>query len=208
MRKGTRERETSSGRLESSAGPRRGRRTRGSCPSLSAPPPFGPIKQCAHSGAISPLLEVATPTRGVFRGNHTLPSSPASSSNSVLFMSLAVLRACPRLSKRGCPPVARAAALRPALAIRGISSLSLSFFANGPVASRLVHTSDPAHAPETVPTSTTSPTEPITSLAIRGSNQHSLETPTNKAGTSLPHSIPIRVRHLALLVRICSLNPR
>ncbi|KAG8213800.1 ndufs7, NADH:ubiquinone oxidoreductase 20 kd subunit, partial [Butyriboletus roseoflavus] len=48
-------------------------------------------------------------------------------------------------------------------------------------ASRFVHTSNSVHAPDPIPTSTTSPTEPITSLAIRGSNQHSLETPTNKA---------------------------
>ncbi|KAH0827615.1 ndufs7, NADH:ubiquinone oxidoreductase 20 kd subunit [Lanmaoa asiatica] len=68
-------------------------------------------------------------------------------------MSLAVLRA----------PVSRAAALRPVLGIH---------------ASRLVHTSNSVHAPEPIPTSTT---EPITSLAIRGSNQHSLETPSNKA---------------------------
>ena len=80
--------------------------------------------------------------------------------------------------------VARAAALRPALA--GMSSLSHSPQLNGPVASRLVHTSNSVHAPEPVSTSTTSPTEPITSLAIRGSNQHSLETPSNKAGTSPP----------------------
>ncbi|KAI9572057.1 NADH-ubiquinone oxidoreductase 20 kDa subunit [Boletus coccyginus] len=63
-------------------------------------------------------------------------------------------------------PLARAAALRPALPILGVSSV--------PAASRLVHTSN-------APPITASPTEPITSLAVRGSNQHSLETPSNKA---------------------------
>ncbi|KAF8844719.1 NADH-ubiquinone oxidoreductase 20 kDa subunit [Paxillus ammoniavirescens] len=47
--------------------------------------------------------------------------------------------------------------------------------------SRSIHTSKSVQAPETIPTSTTSATEPITSLAIRGSNQQSLETPQNKA---------------------------
>ncbi|KAN0091005.1 hypothetical protein V8E55_004571 [Tylopilus felleus] len=79
-------------------------------------------------------------------------------------MSLAILRA----------PVTRAAALRPALAILGTS-------VHGPVASRSVHTSNSVHAPESIPSSTTSSTEPVTSLAIRGSNQLSLETPHNKA---------------------------
>ncbi|KAF8441366.1 ndufs7, NADH:ubiquinone oxidoreductase 20 kd subunit [Boletus edulis BED1] len=77
-------------------------------------------------------------------------------------MSLAILRAPPKRLLS----VARAAALRPALAVQ---------------ASRLVHTSGSAHSPEPIPTSSISPTEPITSLAIRGSNQHSLETPSNKA---------------------------
>lgn len=85
-------------------------------------------------------------------------------------MSLAILRApgpCHSIFSRVYSPLlpaARAAALRPALALHS--------------ASRLVHT-------EPIP-STTSATEPITSLAIRGSNQHSLETPNNKAGTSHP----------------------
>ncbi|KIJ67725.1 hypothetical protein HYDPIDRAFT_25199 [Hydnomerulius pinastri MD-312] len=74
-------------------------------------------------------------------------------------MSLGVLRA-PVLN------VSRAAALRPAVGI---------------YASRSVHTSKAAQAPETIPTSTTSATEPITSLAMRGSNQLSLETTQNKA---------------------------
>ncbi|KAF9227488.1 NADH-ubiquinone oxidoreductase 20 kDa subunit [Gyrodon lividus] len=60
----------------------------------------------------------------------------------------------------------RAAALRPAVGI---------------YASRLMHTSTSAQMPEIIPTSTTSATEPITSLASRGSNQQSLETPQNKA---------------------------
>ncbi|KIK97114.1 hypothetical protein PAXRUDRAFT_31992 [Paxillus rubicundulus Ve08.2h10] len=47
--------------------------------------------------------------------------------------------------------------------------------------SRSIHTSKFVRAPETILTSTTSAKEPITSLAIRGSNQHSLETPQNKA---------------------------
>ncbi|KIJ18874.1 hypothetical protein PAXINDRAFT_166821 [Paxillus involutus ATCC 200175] len=47
--------------------------------------------------------------------------------------------------------------------------------------SRSIHTSKPVQAPETLPTSTTSATEPITSLAVHGSNQQSLETPQNKA---------------------------
>jgi hypothetical protein len=114
----------------------------------------------------------SNPYAGGVRGNHTLASSPLP----LPFMSLLAA------SKRGCPPLVARAALRPALATRGMSSLPPSLFANRPVAPRLVHTS----TPEPVPTSTTSPTEPITSLAIRGSNQHSLETPSNKAGTSPP----------------------
>ncbi|KAF9245416.1 NADH-quinone oxidoreductase [Melanogaster broomeanus] len=45
-----------------------------------------------------------------------------------------------------------------------------------------MHTSKSAQVRETIPTSTTSPTELITSLAVRGSNQLSLETPQDKAG--------------------------
>ncbi|KAF9244881.1 NADH-ubiquinone oxidoreductase 20 kDa subunit [Melanogaster broomeanus] len=74
-------------------------------------------------------------------------------------MSLGVLRA-PFLNAR------HAVALRPTVGI---------------YVPRSIHTSRSAHAPETIPTSTTSPTEPITSLAMRGSNQLSLETPQNKA---------------------------
>ncbi|KAG2150851.1 ndufs7, NADH:ubiquinone oxidoreductase 20 kd subunit [Suillus clintonianus] len=74
-------------------------------------------------------------------------------------MSLAILRA----------PVTsayKAAALRPVLGI---------------YAARSVYTSNSAQAPETIPTSTTSASEPITTLAMRGSNQFSLEQPQNKA---------------------------
>ncbi|KAG6832032.1 hypothetical protein H0H87_003013 [Tephrocybe sp. NHM501043] len=49
---------------------------------------------------------------------------------------------------------------------------------------RYLHSSKPANLAEPstpIPTSTTSATEPITTLAQRGSNQLSLETPQNKA---------------------------
>ncbi|KAG2750321.1 NADH-ubiquinone oxidoreductase 20 kDa subunit [Suillus brevipes Sb2] len=74
-------------------------------------------------------------------------------------MSLGILRA----------PVTNAykvAALRPALGI---------------YAARFVHTSKAAQAPETIPTSASSASEPITTIAMRGSNQLSLEQPQNKA---------------------------
>jgi len=74
-------------------------------------------------------------------------------------MSLGILRA----------PVTsayKAAALRPALAV---------------YAARSVHTSKSAQAPETTPTSVSSASEPITTLAMHGSNQLSLEQPQNKA---------------------------
>ncbi|OJA09187.1 hypothetical protein AZE42_00681 [Rhizopogon vesiculosus] len=74
-------------------------------------------------------------------------------------MSLALLRA-PVTS------ACKSAALRPMVGI---------------YAARSVHTSKSAQAPETIPTSTTSPSEPITTLAMRGSNQLSLEQPQNKA---------------------------
>ncbi|KAG1814305.1 NADH-ubiquinone oxidoreductase 20 kDa subunit [Suillus subaureus] len=74
-------------------------------------------------------------------------------------MSLGILRA----------PVTNAykvAALRPALGI---------------YATRSVHTSKSPQAPETIPTSVSSASEPITTLAMHGSNQLSLEQPQDKA---------------------------
>ncbi|KAG6337085.1 hypothetical protein ID866_1996 [Astraeus odoratus] len=47
--------------------------------------------------------------------------------------------------------------------------------------SRAMHTSKPRRAPGTATSTTTSPQEPITSIAMRGSNQYSLEHPKNKA---------------------------
>jgi NADH dehydrogenase (ubiquinone) Fe-S protein 7 len=48
-----------------------------------------------------------------------------------------------------------------------------------------LHSSKPALSPspsESIPTSTTSATTPITSIAKQGSNQLSLEQPRNRAG--------------------------
>ncbi|KIO10034.1 hypothetical protein M404DRAFT_228251 [Pisolithus tinctorius Marx 270] len=52
--------------------------------------------------------------------------------------------------------------------------------ANGICASRFLHFSKPVRSPETTPAIPTSQ-EPVTSLAMRGSNQFSLEHPRNKA---------------------------
>ncbi|KAI8972199.1 NADH-ubiquinone oxidoreductase 20 kDa subunit [Trametes punicea] len=51
----------------------------------------------------------------------------------------------------------------------------------GVAACRQVHSSQPASKPSQVPTSSTNPAEPITQIAKRGSNQLSLETPSNRA---------------------------
>ncbi|KAJ8596606.1 ndufs7, NADH:ubiquinone oxidoreductase 20 kd subunit [Rhizopogon salebrosus TDB-379] len=75
-------------------------------------------------------------------------------------MSLGLLRAPGKFN------ACKAAALRPVIGI---------------YAARSVHMSKSVQAPETIPTSTTSPSEPITTLAMRGSNQLSLEQPQNKA---------------------------
>lgn len=59
---------------------------------------------------------------------------------------------------------------------------------NPPLAFRTVHPTQPAK--EQIPhTSTTSATEPITHIAKLNSNQHSLETPQNKAGMQVFHHL-------------------
>ncbi|KAH9839387.1 NADH-ubiquinone oxidoreductase 20 kDa subunit [Rhodofomes roseus] len=95
-------------------------------------------------------------------------------------MSLATLRGA--VASAG-----RRAAYRPAVGVYGAFSI-VSYLTKGPhhvlgiiaSASRNVHSSAPAASPE-VPTHSTNPEEPVTHIAMRGSNQLSLETPQNKA---------------------------
>ncbi|TBU33743.1 NADH-ubiquinone oxidoreductase 20 kDa subunit [Dichomitus squalens] len=51
----------------------------------------------------------------------------------------------------------------------------------GVYAARQLHSSQRASSPSSIPTDSTNPAEPITQIAKRGSNQLSLETPSNKA---------------------------
>ncbi|KAI0645518.1 NADH-ubiquinone oxidoreductase 20 kDa subunit [Trametes meyenii] len=51
----------------------------------------------------------------------------------------------------------------------------------GAVAHRQIHSSKPASKPSQIPTFSTNPSEPITQIAKQGSNQLSLETPSNRA---------------------------
>ncbi|KAI0630168.1 NADH-ubiquinone oxidoreductase 20 kDa subunit [Trametes polyzona] len=51
----------------------------------------------------------------------------------------------------------------------------------GVAAYRQLHSTQSAAKPSTIPTSSTNPAEPITQIAKRGSNQLSLETPSNRA---------------------------
>ncbi|RPD59781.1 NADH-ubiquinone oxidoreductase 20 kDa subunit [Lentinus tigrinus ALCF2SS1-6] len=51
----------------------------------------------------------------------------------------------------------------------------------GVYACRQIHSSQSVSSPSTVPTSSTDPAVPITQIAKRGSNQLSLETPSNRA---------------------------
>ena len=50
-----------------------------------------------------------------------------------------------------------------------------------PTACRKIHSTQSASSPSTIPTSSTDPAQPITQIAKRGSNQLSLETPSNRA---------------------------
>lgn len=49
------------------------------------------------------------------------------------------------------------------------------------LAYRQLHSSRPASKPSVIPTNSTNPAEPITQIAKTGSNQLSLETPSNRA---------------------------
>ncbi|KAI0332332.1 NADH-ubiquinone oxidoreductase 20 kDa subunit [Cubamyces sp. BRFM 1775] len=51
----------------------------------------------------------------------------------------------------------------------------------GVVAYRQIHSSQPAAKPSQIPAYSTNPSEPITQIAKQGSNQLSLETPSNRA---------------------------
>ena len=79
--------------------------------------------------------------------------------------------------------IGRRAAFRP----RGELFMNSGSFSNPLVVNRVLHTSQPLHAAENQQSAlpTSNRTEPITTLAQRGSNQLSLEIPQNKAGQYL-----------------------